>query len=74
MSASPFQPLHAALQAQVDCGFLPGVSTALLRGREVVDTFVCGWADVPSTVEFMLAYQGLERSRPRRHRMGQSPA
>ena len=40
MPASPFQPLHAALRAQVDQGFLPGVSTALLREREVVDRFV----------------------------------
>ena len=45
MSPSPFQPLHAALQSQVDRGFLSGVSTALLRGREVVDQFVCGHAD-----------------------------
>lgn len=45
MPASPFQPLHAALRAQVDQGFLPGVSTALLRGREVVDRFVYGHAD-----------------------------
>ncbi|MCB2037705.1 MAG: beta-lactamase family protein, partial [Ottowia sp.] len=36
----------AALQAQVSGGFLPGVSTALLRGREVVDRFVCGLADI----------------------------
>ena len=41
----PFQALHAAMQSQVDRGFLPGVSTALLRGREVVDQFVCGQAD-----------------------------
>lgn len=46
MSTSPFQPLHAALRAQVSGGFLPGVSTALLRGREVVDRFVCGLADI----------------------------
>ncbi len=37
--------LHAAMQAQVDLGFLPGVSTALLRGSEVSDIFVCGFAD-----------------------------
>nr|HPK33743.1 serine hydrolase domain-containing protein [Ottowia sp.] len=43
---SPFQPLHAALEAQVSGGFLPGVSTALLRGRVVVDRFVCGLADI----------------------------
>lgn len=44
-STPPFQALHAAMQSQVDRGFLPGVSTALLRGREVVDRFVCGHAD-----------------------------
>ena len=41
----PFHTLHAAMQAQVDQQFLPGVSTALLKGREVVDTFCCGHAD-----------------------------
>ena len=46
MSASPFQPLHDAMQSQVEQGFLPGVSTALLRGREVVDRFVYGKADI----------------------------
>jgi CubicO group peptidase (beta-lactamase class C family) len=43
--AASFDALHAALREQVDREFLPGVSTALLRGREVVDTFVHGWAD-----------------------------
>jgi CubicO group peptidase (beta-lactamase class C family) len=38
--------LHAALRAQVDGRWLPGVSTALLRGREVLDRFCCGWADI----------------------------
>ena len=46
MSASPFQPLHDAMQSQVERGFLPGVSTAILRGREVVDRFVYGKADI----------------------------
>ncbi|MFT3802122.1 MAG: serine hydrolase domain-containing protein [Burkholderiaceae bacterium] len=50
MSQSPFQPLHAAMQSQVDRGFLPGVSTVLLRGREVVDRFVCGRADIEADV------------------------
>ena len=40
MSQSPFHELHAAMQSRVDRGFLPGVSTVLLRGREVVDRFV----------------------------------
>ena len=44
MQASPFHALHAAMQSQVDRGFLSGVSTALLRGREVVDQFICGQA------------------------------
>jgi CubicO group peptidase (beta-lactamase class C family) len=40
-----FNALHTAMQAQVDQEFLPGVSTALLKGREVVDTFCYGFAD-----------------------------
>ncbi|MFT3816108.1 MAG: serine hydrolase domain-containing protein [Rubrivivax sp.] len=50
MPRSPFQDLHAAMQSQVDQRFLPGVSTALLRGREVVDRFVCGHADIEAGV------------------------
>lgn len=38
-------PLHDALRAQVDQQFLPGVSTALLRGRTVVDRWCYGDAD-----------------------------
>jgi|GEM_PF-2533629 len=33
------------MRAQVDQGFLAGLSTAVLRGREVGDTFCCGHAD-----------------------------
>ena len=50
MSQSPFHELHAAMQSRVDRGFLPGVSTVLLRGREVVDRFVCGQADMEAGV------------------------
>jgi CubicO group peptidase (beta-lactamase class C family) len=39
------QALHSAMRAQVDQNFLPCVSTTLLRGKEVVDTFVHGYAD-----------------------------
>lgn len=44
---SHFNPsgMHAAMRAQVDQQFLPCVSTALLRGREVVDIFCYGHAD-----------------------------
>ena len=45
MPQPSFHALHAAMQSQVDRGFLSGVSTALLRGREVVDQFICGQAD-----------------------------
>lgn len=45
MSDSSFDTLHAAMKAQVDQEFLPGVSTALLRGRHVVDRFRWGHAD-----------------------------
>jgi CubicO group peptidase (beta-lactamase class C family) len=40
-----FNALHTAMQAQVDQEFLPGVSTALFKGRKVVDTFCYGFAD-----------------------------
>jgi len=39
------QTLHHAMRAQVDQQFLPCVSTVLMRGREVVDTFCYGHAD-----------------------------
>ena len=45
MSADDFGRLHAALRADVDGRFLPGVATALLRGRDVVDRFRYGMAD-----------------------------
>lgn len=45
MTDTPFDALHATLRAEVDQQFLPGVSTALLRGREVVDRFCYGAAD-----------------------------
>lgn len=45
MSRSDFSALHAAMRAQVDQQFLPGVSTVLMRGREEVDRFCCGHAD-----------------------------
>lgn len=45
MTNLDFKALHAAMKSQVDDEFLPGVSTALLRGRQVVDTFCYGFAD-----------------------------
>lgn len=42
---SDFEALHAAMRAQVDNQFLPCVSGALLRGRDVVDRFCYGMAD-----------------------------
>lgn len=45
MLQSPFAALHAGLQSQVDQQFLAGVSTAVIRDREVVDRFCCGHAD-----------------------------
>lgn len=45
MANHNFEPLHTAMQAQVDQKFLPCVSTALIHGREVVDTFCAGFAD-----------------------------
>ncbi len=37
--------LHAAMRSQVDQGVLPGVSTALIRGGDVSDFLVHGFAD-----------------------------
>ena len=45
MAQSDFSALHAAMRAQVDQQFLPGLSTVLLRGHEVVDRFCHGHAD-----------------------------
>jgi CubicO group peptidase (beta-lactamase class C family) len=45
-----FEAFHAAMQAQVEQQFLPGVSTALFQGREVVDTFCCGFADKEAAI------------------------
>lgn len=45
MTHSNFDALHLAMRAEVDQQFLPGVSIALLRGREVVDRFCYGFAD-----------------------------
>ncbi|MGZ3342139.1 MAG: serine hydrolase domain-containing protein [Reyranella sp.] len=45
MTSVNFNDLHLAMRDQVDGQFLPCVSTALLRGREVVDLFCYGFAD-----------------------------
>ena len=50
MANPDFGALHAAMQAQVDQRFLPGVSTALFRGSHVVDTFCCGFADKEAAI------------------------
>jgi CubicO group peptidase (beta-lactamase class C family) len=51
MTDSDFDALHAAMRTQVDQQFLPGLSTALFRGREVVDRFCYGHADREAGVE-----------------------
>jgi CubicO group peptidase (beta-lactamase class C family) len=50
LTHTKFEGLHSAMQAQVDQQFLPGVSTALIKGRDVVDTFCCGFADKEANV------------------------
>lgn len=45
MTKDDFNALHTAMMSQVDNQFLPGVSTALLQGRDVVDRFCYGFAD-----------------------------
>ncbi|MDI9334218.1 MAG: serine hydrolase domain-containing protein [Cytophagales bacterium] len=43
--AYDFAPLHSAMQRYVDQDILPGVSSAVLVGREVVDLHCAGFAD-----------------------------
>ena len=45
MAEHDFKAFHSAMKTQVDENFLPGVSTALLSGRDVADTFCYGFAD-----------------------------
>ncbi len=40
-----FSPLHSAMQRYVDGEILAGVSSAVLRGRDVLDVHCAGWAD-----------------------------
>ncbi len=40
-----FQPAHAAMQRYVDGDLLPGFSSAVLVGRDLVDVKCIGWAD-----------------------------
>ena len=51
MAQPDFSALHPAMRAQVDQQFLPGLSTALLRGREVVDRICYGHADREAGLE-----------------------
>lgn len=45
-----FSGVHAALRGYVDRGVLPGVSHAVLRGRELIDIGCTGWADIEGGV------------------------
>ena len=45
MPQHDFGAMHAAMQRHVDGEILPGISSAILRGREVVDRHCTGWAD-----------------------------
>ena len=40
-----FRPAHAAMQRYVDGDILPGFSSAVLVGRELVDVKCIEWAD-----------------------------
>ena len=40
-----FSAVHAALRRYIDADLLPGVSSAVLVGRELVDLHCAGWAD-----------------------------
>lgn len=45
-----FSAVHAALARYVDAGILPGVSSAVLVGRDVVDLHCAGSADVERSI------------------------
>lgn len=47
---SRFDVLHHAMQRYVDSKILPGVSSAVLVGRDVVDTYAVGFADIEQKV------------------------
>lgn len=40
-----FGAMHAAMRRYVDADILPGVSSAVFVGRDVVDLHCCGWAN-----------------------------
>ena len=44
-SGRDFSAVHAAMRRYVDQDILPGVSHAVLRGRELIDVGCTGWAD-----------------------------
>ncbi len=44
-SGYDFRPAHAAMQRYVDANVLPGISSAVLVGRDLVDVHCVGWAD-----------------------------
>jgi CubicO group peptidase (beta-lactamase class C family) len=50
MPAQDFSALHAAMKSQVDRQFLPSVSTVLLQGRNIADTFCYGHADKEAAI------------------------
>jgi CubicO group peptidase (beta-lactamase class C family) len=45
-SAHDFSAVRSAMQRYVDAGVLPGVSYAVLEGRQLVDLQCVGWADL----------------------------
>jgi CubicO group peptidase (beta-lactamase class C family) len=49
-SPHDFAPVHAAMRGYVERGILPGVSHAVLRGRELIDVGCTGWADIEGEV------------------------
>jgi CubicO group peptidase (beta-lactamase class C family) len=49
-TAHDFSGVHAAMRGYVSRHILPGVSHAVLRGRELIDVGCCGWADIEAQV------------------------
>ncbi len=49
-AARDFTPIRGAMQRYVDARVVPGISWAVIAGREVVESGCVGWADVEAKV------------------------
>ncbi len=54
-----FKPAHAAMQRYVDNNLLPGISSAVLVGRDLVDVNCVGWADKEAQTPLRADWSGV---------------